>query len=97
MVAMLVMWPGLFEYFFVPKGPGGCIWNFVTISVVVSEEKSFEIVDGWRMDNRRTVYNTVCLYYKLPCSLQLKWAKNCMKICLHKPYRGIKNQHWKKN
>ena len=45
MAAMLVMWPRPFEQIFFPKGPGGCIWNLVVISPVVSEEKSFEIVD----------------------------------------------------
>ena len=45
MVAMLVKWPRPFEQFFFPKGPGGCIWNLVAIHLVVSEEKSFEIVD----------------------------------------------------
>ena len=52
MAAMLVMWPRLFEQLFFPKGPGGCIWNLVAIGPVVSEEKSFEIVDG-----RRTTYD----------------------------------------
>ena len=51
MAAMLVMWPRSFEQLFFPKGPGGCIWNLVAIGPVVSEEKSFEIVDG-----RRTTY-----------------------------------------
>ena len=48
MAAMLVMWPRSFEQLFFPKGPGGCIWNLVAINPVVSEEKSFEIVDGRR-------------------------------------------------
>ena len=54
MAAMLVMWPRLFEQLFFPKG--GCIWNLVAIGPVVSEEKSFEIVDGRRTtdDVRRT-------------------------------------------
>ena len=51
MAAMLVMWPRSFEQFFFPKGPGGCIWNLVAIGPVVSEEKSFEIVDGQRTDD----------------------------------------------
>ena len=46
MAAMLVIWPRLFEQLFVPNGPGDCIWNLVKIGPVVSEEKSFEIVDG---------------------------------------------------
>ena len=76
MAAMLVMWPRSFEQLFFPKGPGGCIWNLVAISPVVSEEKSFEIVDGRRTDGRRTTDNGACLYYKLPRSLRLRWAKN---------------------
>ena len=48
MAAILVMWPGPFEQLFVPLTPGGFIWNLVTIGPVVSEEKSFEIVDGRR-------------------------------------------------
>ena len=56
MAAMLVMWPRPFEQLFFPKGPEGCIWNLVAIGLVVSEEKSFEIVDGRRTpdDGRRT-------------------------------------------
>ena len=53
MAAMLVMWPRLFEELFFPKGSGGCTWNLVAIGPVVSEEKSFEIVDG-RTDRRTT-------------------------------------------
>ena len=56
MAAILVMWPGRFEQLFVPPTPGGYIWNLVTIGPVVSEEKSFEIVDGRRTtddDGRR--------------------------------------------
>ena len=48
MAAILVMWPEPFEQVFVPPIPGGYIWNLVTIGPVVSEEKSFEIVDGRR-------------------------------------------------
>ena len=48
MAAILVMWPESFEQLFVPLIPGGYIWNLVTIGPVVSEEKSFEIVDGRR-------------------------------------------------
>ena len=54
MAAMLVMWPRPFEQFFFPKVPGGSIWNLVAICPVVSEEKSFEIVDGRTMDDGRT-------------------------------------------
>ena len=48
MTAILVMWPEPFEQLFVPLIPGGYIWKLVTIGPVVSEEKSFEIVDGRR-------------------------------------------------
>ena len=54
MAAMLVMWPRPFEQLFFPIGPGGCIWNLVAIGPVVSEEMSFEIVDGRRTDGRTT-------------------------------------------
>ena len=81
MAAMLVMWPRPFEQLFFPKGPGGCIWDLVAIRPVLSEEKSFEIVDGRRTDGRRTddgrrtTDDGACLYYKLPRSLRLRWAK----------------------
>ena len=52
-MGMLVMWPKPLEQFFLAKVPGGCMWNLVAIGPVVSEEKSFEIVDG-RTDDRRT-------------------------------------------
>ena len=74
MAAILVMWPEPFEQFFVPLIPGGYIWNLVTIGRVVSEEKSFEIVDGRRRTT--TTDDGACLYYKLPRSLRLRWAKN---------------------
>ena len=68
MAAMLVIWPRPFEQLFFLKGPGECIWNLVAIGPVVSEEKSFEIVDGGQTDDG------ACLYYKLPRSLWLRWA-----------------------
>ena len=52
MAATLVMWPRPFEQFFFPKGPGGCLWNFVAIGPVISEEKPFKIVDGRRTDGQ---------------------------------------------
>ena len=55
MVAMLVMWSRPFELFIFPKDPGGCIWNLVTIGPVVSEGKSFEIVDRRKDDGRRSL------------------------------------------
>ena len=72
MAAILVTWPEPFEPHFVPPIPGDYIWNLVTIGPVVSEEKSFEIVDGRR---RTTTDDGACLYYKLPRSLWLRWAK----------------------
>ena len=46
MTAMLVMRPRPFEQFFFPKNLEDCKLNLVAIGPVVSEEKSFEIVDG---------------------------------------------------
>ena len=74
MAAMLVMSPRPFEQLSFPEGAGGCIWNLVAIGQVVSEEKSFEIVDGRTTDGRKD--DGACLYYKLPRSLRLRWAKN---------------------
>ena len=54
MAAMLVMLSRPFEQRFFPNGPGGCIWNLVAIGPVVSEEKSFEIVDWRTTDGRKT-------------------------------------------
>ena len=84
MAAILVMWPEPFEQLFVPPIPGGYIWNLVTIGPVVSEEKSFEIVDG-----RRTTTDDdgACLYYKLPRSLRLRWAKNVQTTPTHTYYK----------
>ena len=42
--AILVMWPGPFEQFFVPASLGVSIWNMSLIGPVVSE-KMFENVD----------------------------------------------------
>ena len=54
MAASLVMWSRPFEQLFFPKNFKGCIRNLVTIDHVVSEEKSFEIVDGRMTDGRTT-------------------------------------------
>ena len=78
MAAILVMWPEPFEQLFVPPIPGGYIWNLVTIGPVVSEEKSFEIVDGRRRTT--TTDDGACLYYKLPRSLRLRWAKKKLTV-----------------
>ena len=56
MAAILVMWPKPFEQLFVPLIPGGYIWNLFTIGPVVSEEKSFEIVDGRRRTTTEPAY-----------------------------------------
>ena len=77
MAAMLVMWPKPFEQLFFPKCPEGCIWILVAIGPAVLEEKSFEIVDGRRTDDG------ACLYYKLPRSLRLRWAKKLVKYLLY--------------
>ena len=52
MGAILVMWPRPFEQFFFPKDPGDYKWNLVAISLVVTEEKLFEIVDGQTTDRQ---------------------------------------------
>ena len=56
MATILVVWPGRFEQLFVPPTPGGYIWNLVTIGLVVSEEKSFEIIDGRRRRTKPAYY-----------------------------------------
>ena len=48
MVAILIMWPGLFEQTFVPPSHGGSIWNLTLIGQAVSEEKIFTEC-GWQM------------------------------------------------
>ena len=67
-MGMAAMWPRPFEQLFFPKGLGSWIWNLVAIGPVVSEEKSFEIVDGRTDDGAFPSY-------KLPRSLRLRWAK----------------------
>ena len=53
MAAILVMWPGRnIQTFFLPLSRG-CIWNLIEIGSEVSEEKSFENVDGRRTDAGR--------------------------------------------
>ena len=86
MAAILVMWPELFGQLYVPPIPGGYIWNLVTIGPVVSEEKSFEIFDGRR---RTTTDDGACLYYKLPRSLRLRWAKKANSL----PHAGGSHTH----
>ena len=61
MAAMFVMWSKPFEQLFVLPAPGGYKWNFVTIRPGVSEEKSFEIVDGLMDDGRTTNVRWRCL------------------------------------
>ena len=72
MTAILVMWPWLFEQFFIPPTPGGYIWNLVTIGPEVSEEKSLEVVEGWQWRTDNEAFPS----YKLPRSLRLRWARN---------------------
>ena len=69
---ILVMWPGRNIYTFFPPLSRGCIWNLIEISLVVSEEKSFENVDGRRTDDGRRRLPS----YKLPRRLRLRGAKN---------------------
>ena len=57
-------WPELFEQLFVLPTPGGYTWNLITIGPVVSEEKSFEIVDGRRRRRRTTKTTTDPAYTK---------------------------------
>ena len=66
MVAILVMWSKPFEQFFFHKGPGGFTWNLVT---VVSEEKSFEIVDGRTTEPAYTISSPGAF-----SSGELKWT-----------------------
>ena len=49
--AILVMWPGRNIQIFFPPLSRGCIWNLIEIGPVVSEEKSFENVDGQPTDD----------------------------------------------
>ena len=54
--------------------------NLVTISPLVSEEKSFVIVDG--LTDNGQMYDGACLYYKLPWSLVCRDNKMSFKINL---------------
>ena len=76
MVAMLVKCPKPFEKLFIPLTSGGCIWNLVIIGPAVSAEKLFGIVDWQIADGRMT--KPTYLSYKLPQSLQLRWAENAL-------------------
>ena len=68
-MAILVLWPGLFEQLFVSLSLEA-IYEILLQLVTVSKEKPFE-----RMDGRRTSDNGACLIYKLPRSLRLVRAK----------------------
>ena len=58
---------------FFPPLPEGCIWNLIEIGPAVSEEKSFEDVEGRQIpDNRKQRLPS----YKLPQSPWLRGAKN---------------------
>ena len=50
MVAMMVMWPGLFEQLFRSLNLWRLHMKFITTGPVVSEEKSFELVNGRMID-----------------------------------------------
>ena len=54
MMAILVMWPGLFEQTFIPPSHGDSIWNLASIGPVVSEEKIIKECGQW-MDRRQTM------------------------------------------
>ena len=94
MAAMLVMWPRPFEQFFLP---GGCIWNLVAICPVVSEKKSFEIVDGRTTQPDYTISSpgafgsgelkSSCIFLDHPksrCKISKGSALNCRRSCLDK-------------
>ena len=85
MAAILVMWPGRNKTFFPPLSRG-CIWNLIEIGPVVSEEKSFENVDGRRTDDGRRRLPS----YKLPRSLRLRGAKNFMQLLKVKIFKNSK-------
>ena len=48
MVAILVMWPGWFEWAFVPPSQGGSTRNLASICLVVIEEKKFKNIESER-------------------------------------------------
>ena len=45
MVAILVMWPEVFEQTYVPPSQGDSTWNLASIGQVVIEEKEFKILN----------------------------------------------------
>ena len=53
--AILVMWPRCREQTFAPPTQGGSTENLSLIGQAVSEEKTFEIVDGRTTDGRQTM------------------------------------------
>ena len=52
MVAILVMWPKLFEQTYVPLSLGHSTWNLVSISQVVIEENKFKNIESERFGPR---------------------------------------------
>ena len=60
MVAILVMWPGLFEHTFLPPSHGDCIWNLASIGPVVYRVC---MTDRWQTDDRQMT--EAFLSYKL--------------------------------
>ena len=47
LAAILVMWPGSFEYTFVLSSQGGSTWSLTLIGRMFSEKKTFENVDKY--------------------------------------------------
>ena len=55
MAAILVMWPGPFEYTFIPQPHGDSIWNLASIGPVVLRRRCLKSVDdGQMMDGQTT-------------------------------------------
>ena len=73
MAAIIVMWPGPFEQFFVPPTHWGYIWNLVTIGPTVSEEKSFE-TSSWA-DIIFVIKVQVTLKWNITSGLNSNWSK----------------------
>ena len=65
-VAILVMWPKLFEQTFVPSSQGDSTWNLASISQVVIEE-SFKILNLRDLDQGQWMILTFGTY-KAPCT-----------------------------
>ena len=55
LAAILVMWPRCRKQTFFPPTQGGSTEYLTLIGHAVSEEKTFEIVEGWQTDGRQTM------------------------------------------